>query len=354
MTPRGTDWSLALLVGLGFTTGLLTLFAGTPGWAWIFAAHAIGGAALALVLVWKLRRIAGRIAAPARWDRATVFGLLALGLVAVTLGSGWLWASGITGYLAGYNLIAWHFALGFVLGAIVLWHAAKRARRPRARDLAGRRQFLATAGVAAGAVAAWQVQGPLARALGWRGARRRYTGSYERGSFAGNGGFPATSWVADAPRELDRAEHRLAVTGKVARTLDLGVSDCERGDELVATLDCTGGFHTTQRWRGVRLGRLLDRAGPADDAGHVRIVSHTGYRWSFPLAEARELLLATHIGDEPLDHGHGAPLRLVAPGHRGFEWVKWVTRVELHEHADLAAPATTLLSWAGARGRGAA
>ncbi|MGI8512555.1 MAG: molybdopterin-dependent oxidoreductase, partial [Solirubrobacteraceae bacterium] len=84
MTPRGTDWSLALLVGLGFTTGLLTLFAGTPGGAWIFAAHTIGGAALAVVLVWKLRRVAVRITAPARWDHATVFGLLALGLVAFT------------------------------------------------------------------------------------------------------------------------------------------------------------------------------------------------------------------------------------------------------------------------------
>ncbi|MGH2675460.1 MAG: molybdopterin-dependent oxidoreductase, partial [Actinomycetota bacterium] len=31
----------------------------------------------------------------------------------------------------------------------------------------------------------------------------------------------------------------------------------------------------------------------------------------------------------PLDPGHGYPARIVAPGRRGFWWVKWVERVEL-------------------------
>ena len=46
-------------------------------------------------------------------------------------------------------------------------------------------------------------------------------------------------------------------------------------------------------------------------------------------AEARDALLATHVGDEPLNHDHGAPVRLVAPGRRGFQWVKWIVAVEL-------------------------
>ena len=52
MTPRGTDWSLALLVALGVVTGAATWFAGSPGAAWVFGAHAVAGFALALVLVW--------------------------------------------------------------------------------------------------------------------------------------------------------------------------------------------------------------------------------------------------------------------------------------------------------------
>jgi len=47
------------------------------------------------------------------------------------------------------------------------------------------------------------------------------------------------------------------------------------------------------------------------------------------LDEVSELLLATHVGDQPLDHSHGAPLRLVAPGRRGFQWVKWATEARV-------------------------
>jgi DMSO/TMAO reductase YedYZ molybdopterin-dependent catalytic subunit len=61
----------------------------------------------------------------------------------------------------------------------------------------------------------------------------------------------------------------------------------------------------------------------------VEVVSVTGYRRRFPIGSARHLLLATHAAGEPLSAGHGAPLRLVAPGRRGFWWVKWVTEVRV-------------------------
>ncbi len=95
------------------------------------------------------------------------------------------------------------------------------------------------------------------------------------------------------------------------------------------SLDCTGGFYSTQHWRGIRIGHLLDHAALDTDARYVSFISVTSYRWSLPLEEARTALLATHINEEPLSHEHGFPLRLVAPGHRGFEWVKWITRVEV-------------------------
>jgi DMSO/TMAO reductase YedYZ molybdopterin-dependent catalytic subunit len=39
--------------------------------------------------------------------------------------------------------------------------------------------------------------------------------------------------------------------------------------------------------------------------------------------------VATRVGGAPLSVGHGFPARLVAPGRRGFWWVKWVDRIEL-------------------------
>ena len=104
----------------------------------------------------------------------------------------------------------------------------------------------------------------------------------------------------------------------------------------------------------MRVGRLIDEAGLTLDAegAHVRVVSHTGYRWGFALADAGDLLLATHVGGEPLSHGHGAPCRLVVPGHRGFQWVKWVTRIEVRADADLGAAASTVWSSLTPEGRG--
>jgi DMSO/TMAO reductase YedYZ molybdopterin-dependent catalytic subunit len=351
VTPRGTDWTLALLVALGLATGLSTWFAGSRDSAWVFAAHAALGTALGLVLVWKLRRVWPRIVAASRWDSRTGMGLAAVLLVAAALGSGVAWSSGANVAFGGMSLLGWHVVLGLALGGLVLAHALARARPLRAVDARDRRQVLAAAGVGAAAVAAWALQRPAQRAFGLAGARRRFTGSYATGSFAGND-FPVTSWVADRPRALDAAAYRLRVRGAVDRPAALSLADLDRGDDLVATLDCTGGFASTQRWRGVRLGRLLDEAGVADAGSHVRVVSHTGYRWSFALADARDLLLATHVGDEPLTHGHGAPCRLVVPGHRGFQWVKWVTRVEVHPDADLGAAASTVWSSLTPEGRG--
>ncbi len=57
--------------------------------------------------------------------------------------------------------------------------------------------------------------------------------------------------------------------------------------------------------------------------------SVTGYEHDLPMIEARDVLLATHVGGEPLTHVHGAPLRAVVPTRRGWFWVKWLTRIEV-------------------------
>jgi cytochrome b561 len=352
MTARGTDWSLALLVALLFASGLGTWFAGDESDAWVFASHGILGAALAVLLVWKLRRVWRRLVMPERWDRRTIAGALALTLVSATLISGWLWIT--AGYVtfAGFTLLAWHTALGGILTLAVLIHLVLRAKRPRTRDFAGRRQLLEGAAIAGAGFVAWRLQAPLNSLLGLPGEKRRFTGSYEADSFEGNA-FPTTSWVADDPQPLG-SDHELVVDGLVDRPLRLAATDLDRGDELVATLDCTGGFYSTQRWRGTRVARLLASASPLPEARHVRVVSHTGYRWSFSIEDAEQLLLATRVGDEPLSHGHGAPLRLVAPGRRGFQWVKWVERLELAAESDYLAPASTVWSSFTAAGRGSA
>jgi DMSO/TMAO reductase YedYZ molybdopterin-dependent catalytic subunit len=98
---------------------------------------------------------------------------------------------------------------------------------------------------------------------------------------------------------------------------------------LTATIDCTTGWYSTQVWRGVTLQSLLQRAGLAENAGLVRLRGISGYMSDFTMQEAAEVLLATHVGGQPLEHWHGYPLRAVAPSRRGWFWVKWLSEVQV-------------------------
>jgi DMSO/TMAO reductase YedYZ molybdopterin-dependent catalytic subunit len=334
MSPRLTDWSIAIAAGLAFTTGMVSLVSGHSQEWFIFALHGVAGFWLLSILWGKLRRVWPRLIHPKRWDRRTVFGLLALLLVTSALGSGIWWVAGGELYVAGFNLLNWHIILGLVLTAIIVFHMFARAKRLRKRDVVGRRQALHLGALLVGSVALWPAQQLTKGALNLSGARQRFTGSRESGSYAGNA-FPTSSWVADQPRPIDAQAWRLSLGGAVATPRDFSYDELAAGgDELEATLDCTGGFYSTQRWRGTRIGRLLDLAVLHKDARYVSFISVTSYRWSLPLEEARAALLATHIEDEPLSHEHGFPLRLVAPGRRGFEWVKWIKQIEVLAEPD--------------------
>src|SRR5450631_2353148 len=131
MSPRLTDWSLALTVTLAFLTGLISLVSGSPQEWIVFALHGIAGFWLLLLLWVKIRRVWPRLIHPRTWDRRTIFGLLALIFVGSALGSGIWWIGGGSWDFAGFNLLNWHILLGFVLTAAVLIHLFARAKRLR-------------------------------------------------------------------------------------------------------------------------------------------------------------------------------------------------------------------------------
>ncbi len=328
LPPRLSDWLLALTIGLGFTTGIISLISGA-GWQWvIFAAHGMAGLWLALLLWGKVRRVWPRIIQRQRWDHHTWASLTTLALVGAMLALGIAWAMGGTLTIWGYNLLAWHIGLGVALVAFVSLHMVTRAKPLRVRDVRGRRTLLHAGALALGGIALWPTQGAVENVLRLPGAQRRFTGSREAGSFGGNA-FPTSSWVSDAPQPIDAAIWRLRVTGAVRHPQTIALADLTATDAVTATLDCTGGFYSTQVWHGTRVGRILAAAQPNGDARYVSFVSVTGYRWSLPLDEAARALLATGVGAEPLTHIHGAPVRLVAPSRRGFEWVKWIVEMRV-------------------------
>jgi len=174
------------------------------------------------------------------------------------------------------------------------------------------------------------------------GARRRFTGSYETGSFTGH--FPPTIWLFDNPQPVNVAQWRLQIRGLVNQSLTLSYEQIIQlaAQPLTALIDCTGGWYSTQDWQGMPLASLLDLAGVQPEAQSIVVRSVTGYERAFDLRTARTFLLATHVAGQPLDHGHGAPLRLVAPHHRGFEWIKWVAAIEVRAASHVVQPPVPL------------
>jgi DMSO/TMAO reductase YedYZ molybdopterin-dependent catalytic subunit len=100
-------------------------------------------------------------------------------------------------------------------------------------------------------------------------------------------------------------------------------------ERFTAILDCTSGWYSSQQWEGVRLSALLTAAGvPPGDWRSLEVRSTTGYARWFGAATLDDVWLATAVGGFPLSYGHGFPARIVAPGRRGFWWVKWVTSIQ--------------------------
>lgn len=327
MRFRWANGAVLVLLAAELASGLLGLMSGSGDRAFYMHVHRGAGYALVLALAWKGANVALSLRGRrARTSRVPAVVLMAL--VALTLGLAYGWSMAGP-YLGGpFTGLSWHAYLGVDLVPLLAWHVHRYVRPRRMSYVADRRLTLRLVAMALAGTLAWWLELHTVGAANLRGRSRRFTGSYNATTGRGNG-FPVTSWLNDRPAPIDLARWRLEVRGDVERPLRLPYEELGPRETVVATLDCTGGWYTTQEWGGVPLARLLERAGLRPGAASVTVTSVTGYYRRFPLKEAHRLLLATHVGGEPLSHGHGAPLRLVVPGARGYQWVKWVTAVEV-------------------------
>lgn len=337
--PRLVDWSILACVLVETLTGLVSLGAGAAAQWPLFWVHRVVGLTLLVLLFFKLRRVKPRLR-PERWDRATPLSILTALVALAALSTGAAWVLGVDVDVGFWTLLNVHIGLGLLLVPLVVFHLRARYRPVRRVDFEGRRTALQYGALLVGGALVVRTQEVVNGVVGGRGDARRFTGSKP----VEGAGFPVTSWVADDPDPVDVRSWQMRVDGLVDSTLELAYDDLQNSDERRALLDCTSGWYTVEDWRGVSLGALLDEAGVDSDARWVTVHSVTGYRWSFPLDEARGFLLATHVAGDPLSHGHGSPLRLVAPDRRGFQWVKWVTRIDVRKRRDASQYLATLVS----------
>ncbi|MBI4172877.1 MAG: molybdopterin-dependent oxidoreductase [Actinobacteria bacterium] len=312
--------TVAVLVATGLVAWILPESRSTP----LYDLHRIAGIGLVAALPWKELIARTSLTRRLRLEALStaVPGLAASVVLLVTVLVGLGWTVGLVSFdrPITYSAMNVHVFAGLALVPLMAWHTAKRWERPRASDMLGRRSAIRLLSLGTIATVGGLVAGVFPEG-------RRVTGSRHAGSFTGND-FPLTIWTFDTIPAIDPSLWRLEIVGAGERarlTLDDLASLTRR--EVDAILDCTGGWWSEQRWRGVGVREVLAARGVATRSFTVSSV--TGHSWSFGPGELDTAILATHVGGEPLSAGHGAPVRLVVPGRRGFQWIKWVSRIAL-------------------------
>jgi DMSO/TMAO reductase YedYZ molybdopterin-dependent catalytic subunit len=322
MAGRRTNLALFGLLAGAALSGTLAYAFGRPWARWVVVAHAVLGFGILLLAPWKsiIARRGLRRRRPGSWASVA----LAV-LVAVAIVTGVLHATGTAVSLGPVTSMQVHVGAALLSLPLAAWHVLGRRVRVRPTDLS-RRNLLRAGAVVGGAGALYVATEGVVRVASLPGGTRRFTGSHETGSFE-PGAMPVTQWLNDRVPRIDGSVWRLEISaGAGIKPMTKALPELDAfGDRVRAALDCTGGWYADQDWEGVWLSRLIP---PADEARSLLVRSVTGYQRRFPVSDAGRLLLATRVGGRPLDAGHGFPLRLVAPGRRGFWWVKWVERIE--------------------------
>jgi DMSO/TMAO reductase YedYZ molybdopterin-dependent catalytic subunit len=141
--------------------------------------------------------------------------------------------------------------------------------------------------------------------------------------------------VTGAVAQPGAGDYRLTVSGLVQRPGTYTLADLQAmpQTDLVRDFQCVTGWRVPHvPWSGVRLGHLLDLAGPTRAADAVRLTSFDGtYTESLTLEQARrpDVLVALRMSGGPVSHDHGGPVRLhVAPMY-GYKSLKWLSGIEL-------------------------
>ena len=315
MGGRRTNLVLLFLLAAAFLTGWLAFSSDSWSSRSVLVIHGVAGLAIIGLLPWKSLIVRSSIRRRGGWS--WVVGAALTLLLLVSLAFGFLHAGGLpylwsTPLLSSIPVVRELTAMEFHVGAALalvpfaIWHVVTRPVKMRPTDLS--RRVVLRLGVLLGASAAALAILPS--------GRRGLTGSYRLEA------LPVTSWLFDPVPDVDAGSWSLLAGSRRWSYAELA----SFSDRTRAVIDCTGGWYSEQEWEGVWLTRLLP---PHELAGalSVSVRSVTGYPRRFDAADLSHLLLATRVGGAELAPGNGYPVRLVAPGLRGFWWVKWVVEL---------------------------
>lgn len=138
------------------------------------------------------------------------------------------------------------------------------------------------------------------------------------------------------------ADWKLSVGGLVEAPLELSLAELRAmpSRTQITRHDCVEGWSCIGKWKGVKLGALLERVRLKPSARYIvfycaDMLGSTGteadlYYESIGLADAfhAQTILAYEMNDRTLPVPYGAPLRLRVERQLGYKMAKYVMRVE--------------------------
>ncbi|MFB6243905.1 MAG: molybdopterin-dependent oxidoreductase, partial [Halobaculum sp.] len=140
---------------------------------------------------------------------------------------------------------------------------------------------------------------------------------------------------------VDPDDWSLTVTDTTTEGTELTVSLSElrayEAQHRFVSLRCVGDKLNGEKldtalWTGVPVRTLLaDANTERTENCCVYVRAADDYYQEFPLSALSDAILVYGMNGGPLPRGHGAPVRLLVPGHWGEINVKWITAIELRD-----------------------
>jgi DMSO/TMAO reductase YedYZ molybdopterin-dependent catalytic subunit len=138
--------------------------------------------------------------------------------------------------------------------------------------------------------------------------------------------------------EVDLEKWRLEVNGHVKTPLKLKYEEITSLPSLErdVLLICPGFFANHGRWKGISISELFKMAQGEADVTHVTVRGPRGASEKverFPIQDilSNKVFLAYGVNGQILPQKHGFPLRIVAEGYYGDDWVKFVDVITIEK-----------------------
>ena len=139
--------------------------------------------------------------------------------------------------------------------------------------------------------------------------------------------------ITGTPIDVDVVSYLLTIDGAVNKEVSLTFDNVKKMSSVreEISLICPGFFTDVGFWTGVKVMDLLNLAGLQSNATDVNFISIDGsysQTLSLDLLKNDGFLIAYQFNDKEFSKYHGYPLRLVAKGRAGSNWVKWLGEIK--------------------------